>query len=116
MRFKLDENLPVEAADLLADAGHDIHTVNQEKLCGAPDSKISAVCRAEQRVLVTLDTDFCNILSYPPEKHAGIIVIRTLEQSKPSVLRIIEKTILPALQDDLTGKLWIVQKDGIRIR
>jgi len=50
MRFKLDENLPVEVASLLEDAGHDAHTVNHEKLCGAPDSKIAEVCRQEQPV------------------------------------------------------------------
>lgn len=116
MRFKLDENLPVEAAVLLADAGHDVHTVNQEELCGAPDSKISAVCRAEQRVLVTLDTDFCNILNYPPENHAGIIVIRASDQSKDAICWFVKKVLLPSIQADLTGKLWIVQKDGIRIR
>jgi len=81
MRFKLDENLPVEVAELLAGAGHDAHTVNQEGLCGAPDATISSICRSEERVLVPLDTDFCNILNYPPEVHAGIIVIRTLDQS-----------------------------------
>ena len=43
MRFKLDENLPVDAAVLLNEAGHDVHTVYQEGLCGNPDSKISEV-------------------------------------------------------------------------
>lgn len=116
MRFKLDENLPVEAAALLTDAGHDAHTVNQEGLCGVPDSKISAICREEQRALVTLDTDFCNILNYPPESHAGIIVIRTMDQSKPSIIQFIDKMLLPLLTGAVAGKLWVVQKDGIRIR
>ena len=116
MKFKLDENLPLEAAVLLTAAGHDVHTVNQEELCGAPDSKISAVCRAEQRALITLDTDFCNILSYPPEEHAGIVVIRTLDQSKPAICWFIEKSLLPSLGEELAGKLWIIQKEGIRIR
>jgi hypothetical protein len=31
MRFKLDENLPVDAAVPLTEAGHDVHTVYQEK-------------------------------------------------------------------------------------
>lgn len=68
MRFKLDENLPVEAAVLVNEAGYDAHTVGQEELCGAPDSRISEICRLERRILITLDTDFCNILNYPPTK------------------------------------------------
>ena len=34
MKFKIDENLPVEAAELLRDAGHDAHTVGEESLTG----------------------------------------------------------------------------------
>jgi hypothetical protein len=63
-----------------------------------------------------LDTDFCNILNYPPEDHSGIVVIRTLDQSKPVVLGYIQ-SILPALSSEtISGRLWIVQKGGIRIR
>ncbi|MBW1942097.1 MAG: DUF5615 family PIN-like protein [Deltaproteobacteria bacterium] len=37
MKFKLDECLDVRLAVLFYDAGHDIQTVYQEKLSGAPD-------------------------------------------------------------------------------
>ena len=35
MRIKLDENLPISLADLLAQAGHDVDTSPQENLTGA---------------------------------------------------------------------------------
>jgi predicted nuclease of predicted toxin-antitoxin system len=116
MKFKMDENLPVEAAVPLTEAGHDVHTVYQEGLCGSPDSKISEVCCIEKRILITLDTDFCNIITYPPSEHAGIVVIRTLDQSKPEILWIIQEVLLPHLTEAVQGKLWILQKDSIRIR
>ncbi len=116
MRFKLDENLPLEAAEVLINAGHDAHTVYQEKLNGASDSEISAVCKNEQRILITLDTDFCNILNYPPKEYPGIIVIRTMDQSKPSVLAYVRQIIGMLSREPVEGKLWIIQKDGIRIR
>lgn len=34
---KLDENLPVSAASVLAAAGHDVDTVPGEQLAGRPD-------------------------------------------------------------------------------
>ncbi len=116
MKIKLDENLPVEAALLMNKAGHDAHTVLQEEMGGRPDSMISGVCRSEERILITLDTDFCNILNYPPQDHFGIIVIRTLDQSKSSVLGFIERIITAIEKEQVNQKLWIVQKDGIRIR
>jgi hypothetical protein len=35
MKFKVDENLPVEAAVLLREAGHDAATVHDQNLRGA---------------------------------------------------------------------------------
>jgi len=39
-RFKLDENLPRDARRLLRDAGHDVHTVLEERLGGGSDSQV----------------------------------------------------------------------------
>lgn len=37
MKFKIDQNLPIEAADVLTAAGHDALSVYQQSLGGAPD-------------------------------------------------------------------------------
>ncbi|MDF5725367.1 MAG: DUF5615 family PIN-like protein [Rhizonema sp. PD37] len=66
MKFKIDENLPVELADLLQSAGYDAMTVNQQKLSGEKDPIILEICQQEGRVLVTLDLDFADIRTYPP--------------------------------------------------
>ena len=47
MKFKLDENLPTGAERVLADAGHDVSTVLQERLGGKPDSRIAETCKLE---------------------------------------------------------------------
>lgn len=65
-KFKIDENLPVEASELLSSAGHDAVTVIQQHMGGQPDSNVAAICRREGRVIVTLDQDFADIRSYPP--------------------------------------------------
>jgi predicted nuclease of predicted toxin-antitoxin system len=83
---------------------------------GQPDSMISTVCQSESRILITLDTDFCNILNYPPETYPGIIVIRTLDQSKPSVLGFMERILTTIKTEEIEKRLWVVQKGGIRIR
>jgi predicted nuclease of predicted toxin-antitoxin system len=35
VKFKIDENLPAEAAEILKSAGFDAHTVSDEDLAGA---------------------------------------------------------------------------------
>ena len=58
MKFKIDENLPVEAADILRGAGFVADTVRDQDLSGADDETIASTSRAQQRILVTLDLDF----------------------------------------------------------
>ena len=57
-RFKLDENLPREAEGLLREAGHDAHTVLDERLGVNPDRRVFDASSAEDRILVTFDLDF----------------------------------------------------------
>jgi predicted nuclease of predicted toxin-antitoxin system len=43
MKFKTDENLPTEAADLLRAAGYDAVTVGEQRLSGSVDPTVGSV-------------------------------------------------------------------------
>ncbi|HQU36038.1 MAG TPA: DUF5615 family PIN-like protein, partial [Anaerolineales bacterium] len=89
----MDENLPVEAADILQQAGHDAETVHAEQLAGVNDQHLSAVCQQEQRILVTLDLGFADIRNYPPEEYPGFVVLRATRQDKPTIFNIIQNLV-----------------------
>jgi predicted nuclease of predicted toxin-antitoxin system len=61
MRFKIDENLPVEVADLLRANMHDAMTIFDQHMIGELDPKVASVCKSEERALITLDLDFSDI-------------------------------------------------------
>ena len=116
MIFKIDENLPVDAAAWLREFGFGAHTVRDEGLLGANDEVIANVARLEGRVLVTLDRDFSNIRSYPPADHAGIVVLRPQTQDKLAVKGLLERFVSMLGRESPTGELWIVEPDRIRRR
>jgi predicted nuclease of predicted toxin-antitoxin system len=116
MAFKVDENLPVELADLLRQAGYDAVTVFEQHLEGSTDSDIASVCQEERRVLVTLDTDFADIRAYPPAQFPGLIVLRLRRQDKPHVLEVLERLIPLLSSEPLEHLLWIVEETRVRIR
>ena len=66
MRFKIDENLPVELAQLLNQGKHNALTVLDQNLQGSDDPEIIKICTKEGRILVTLDKDFADIRELPP--------------------------------------------------
>ncbi len=116
MEFKVDENLPSEVSELLRQASHDAVSVLDQKLGGRPDDEIAAVCRTEGRALLTLDTDFANILAYPPADYQGIVVIRTDDQSKSVVTSLVRRAIVLLSSEPLEQHLWIVEMNRVRIR
>jgi len=116
MRFKTDENLHPEAADLFRQNGHDALTVYDQGLRGHDDGDIAAVCRCEQRALVTLDLDFSDLRVYPPAEYSGIIVLRLHDQSRPAVLRVLQRILPLFAAEPLAGNLWIVDEAQVRVR
>ena len=116
MKFKTDENLPVEVADLLRQAGHDAVSVVDQKLGGHPDIDVAAVCQSEQRAIVTLDLDFSDIRAYPPADYDGIIVFRPAAQTVSAIVQLTTRAISLLDAEPLAERLWIVDEHQVRIR
>jgi len=116
MKFKVDENLPVEAAELIEKEGYDAVTVWDQNLGGATDENIAKVCNKEGRALITMDKDFANIRSYPPGKFSGLIVLRLITQDKVHVLKTVKRIFLILRKQQPEKQLWIVEENNIRIR
>lgn len=116
MRFKTDENLPVEAAAVFRKAGHEAETIHDEQLSGRPDDQLAEVCRRENRILVTLDLDFADIRTYPPHEYPGLIVLRPRLQAKRRVLDLLQFVSRLLDLEPLAGHLWIVDESRVRIR
>ena len=115
MRLKLDENLGTRGADLFRAAGHDVATVAEQRATSATDPELIVLCKAEQRCLVTLDMDFSNPLVFPPKASCGVAVLRLPAHATPDDLWIGCRTLIRVLEkEDVTGKLWVVQRGRVR--
>lgn len=114
MRFKVDENLPVEVVELLRASGHDAASMLDQKMGGEKDPSIADVCRNEGRILVTLDTDFANIQEYAPSEYPGIVVFRLGQQGKRHIVTVAKRWVSLLKSEELGRRLWVV--DEIRVR
>ncbi len=114
MRFKLDENMPRDAAAWLGREGHDVETVIDEGLAGEDDSPILKAATDEGRILLSFDLDFADIRQYPPGTHAGIVVFRLQDQRWATLERPLSRLLAKGGLTDLSNGLAIV--DGARVR
>jgi len=116
MRFKLDENICQRGVNQLKQAGYDVSTVLEQGLTSASDPTVVKVCQQENRCLVTLDLDFSNPLQFIPSQYKGIAVLRLPPQSTIDDLTDAIQTLINGLErENITGKLWIIQRGRIRI-
>jgi predicted nuclease of predicted toxin-antitoxin system len=104
VKFKLDENLPVSSAAILTSGGHDVDTVTEEGLVGAPDRDVVAAATAAGRILVSLDRGLGDIRAYPPGSHAGIVVLRLTDQSATSATKAVSDLATLTDPESLAGR------------
>lgn len=116
MKFKLDENIGHFGKTLLEADGHDVMTVAGQTLSGASDARLYEVIKAEGRALVTLDRDFGEVLRFPPDSTAGIVVLACHGRTTRAMIEARLSGLIAALKvEPLTGKLWIVEAGRVRV-
>jgi predicted nuclease of predicted toxin-antitoxin system len=91
-------------------------TALEQDLGGASDSEVAAVCQKEGLVLITMDTDFADIRSYPPAEFPGLVVLRLHSQDKPHVVDVLGRLTPLLSTEPLRRHLWIVDETRLRIR
>lgn len=116
MKFKIDENMPLEVKNIILEKGHDCESVYDENLNGKPDLLVACKCSEENRILITLDLDFANIIQYPMDKYPSRIILRPNRQSKHHIIQFTGKFLENKMIDNENRHIYIVEEDRVRIR
>jgi predicted nuclease of predicted toxin-antitoxin system len=76
MRFLLDEGLPFRLVVHLQGLGHDVTTVGHDYPHALTDQAILAIATTEQRIVLTNDKDFGDLVFCDRLPHTGVILFR----------------------------------------
>lgn len=116
MRFKIDECLPGEIAELLRAKGHTVETVKDEGLTGSPDSLIWEIVQSEELFLITSDLDFSDIRLFAPGTHNGLLLLRLSKEGKSHMLAYFRQLISNFEIADWEGCLVIATDHKVRVK
>jgi predicted nuclease of predicted toxin-antitoxin system len=104
-------------AEILRAAGHDVSHVREVGLQAAADQVVLAAAKAEQRVVISADTDFGTLLSRSGAKLPSVLLIRRLVGRRAAEQAATILANLPAVADDLeAGAIAVLTDEWVRIR
>lgn len=117
MKFLIDNALSPQIAIGLVEAGYDAIHVRDVKMGTCSDIDIFDLAIAEQRVIISADTDFGTLLSLRLEKFPSVILFRRGISHIPQIQLSILLLNLPNITDLLEhGSIIIFDKNRIRTR
>lgn len=116
MRLLLDECVHPLVAGLLTEGGHEVATVSGLGLAGAVDAVVFALARDEHRVIVTLDTDYGELLARTGSKAPSVVLIRRRDHRPESIAAVVQAVVASCEQVLLDGAIAVVGERTVRIR
>lgn len=119
LKLFADHCVPFSIVQSLREAGIEVLVLKDHISPDSPDLVVISKADELDAVLISLNGDFADIVSYPPEKYKGIISlqIRNHPEAIPLLISKLKDYISAHPdKDDYIGKLVIVEAHRIRIR
>jgi len=116
VKFLIDESLSARVAQLLTAEGHDAVHVSERGLLGAPDRDVMGTASAETRVVVSVDTDFGELLALGRHPGPSVVLIRRSPHRPEAQLQLLLAALPEIAEPLLTGPAVTLIPGRVRIR
>jgi predicted nuclease of predicted toxin-antitoxin system len=116
MKFLADVGVSLNTVRALRELGHDAVHLREQELQRLPDPEILKKAAAEDRILLTFDLDFGDLLALGIKKSPSVVIFRLHDETPASV----NPRLLEVLNDRRTdlerGALIVVEDNRYRMR
>jgi predicted nuclease of predicted toxin-antitoxin system len=117
VKFLLDQNQSPRIGDWLAEAGHDAVHVRDVGLGEASDAELMAFAVREDRVVVSEDTDFGDLLAASNAAKPSIVLFRRQDGRRAYDIAALLLLNLEVVEVDLArGAVVVFDQDRVRVR
>ena len=113
MKFLVDESTGAKVARYLS-SDHDVKYVGEIKP-GADDSDVLQMASQDQRILITNDKDFGELVFKRREPHSGVIFLRLKDDNPQTRITVLGK-VISAFEGKLENSFTTATEKKVRIR
>ena len=119
MKFFADHCVSNSVVETLRNAGHEVVRLKEHLPVEMEDSVVIAKAQELDAILLSLNSDFADIVAFPPAKFKGIVAL--LMRNRPALTGTLMKRFLSYMElhpspDHYQGKLIWVEPGRIRVR
>jgi predicted nuclease of predicted toxin-antitoxin system len=119
LRFLADHCVSNLIVETLRAANHEVFVLRDLLPVESVDAVVIAKAQEIDAILISLNGDFADIVTYPPQRYKGIVALqmRNHPETLPHLLaRLTAYLKLQPNMEQYRGKLLVVEPDRIRIR
>ena len=118
LRFFADHCIPNFIIQALKDTGYEVFQLRDHIPPESPDPLVISKTQELDSILVSLNGDFADIVTYPPSNYKGIIALQV--RNHPEIIQQLVTKLKNYLSinpdmDHYKGKLFLVEVHRIRI-
>ena len=114
MRFLVDECTGTSVLACLRDAGHNAVAV-ADVIPEADDEDVLDYAITEDRIVVTNDKGFGEMVFHSGRVHRGVLLLRLRDERTENRVRVM-KAVLAQVGEKLQGRFTVATEAGIRVR
>ncbi|HEX9387585.1 MAG TPA: DUF5615 family PIN-like protein [Anaerolineales bacterium] len=115
MKFLLDQDVYALTKNFLREQGYDVVTASELGLSRALDSELLKTAGEQERIFVTRDRDYGNLV-FLHHAGSGVIYLRILPADMNEVHAELKKVLDSYTEDELARSFVVVEKGRHRIR
>lgn len=119
LKFFADHCVSNYIIQTLRDAGHEVLRLRENIAPDSPDSLVIATAQQLETILISLNGDFADIITYPPANYRGIIALQV--RNHPEIIPQLMTRLKAYLSthpdmSHYVGRLFLAEVHRIRIR